>query len=28
MVDNFEGPGAAANGALDRIAIALAGFSR
>jgi D-alanyl-D-alanine carboxypeptidase/D-alanyl-D-alanine-endopeptidase (penicillin-binding protein 4) len=28
MVDNFEGPGAAANGALDRIAVAIASFSR
>ena len=28
MVDNFEGPGGAANAALDRIAIAAASFSR
>ena len=28
MVNNFEGPGAAANGALDAIAVALASFTR
>ena len=28
MVNNFEGAGAAANAALDRIAVALASFSR